>query len=44
MCIFDIINKLEIIKHKYLIYTLEKYTDQITNDDIKKKRKNERNR
>ena len=37
MCIFDIINKLEIIKHKYLIYTLEKYTDQITNDDIKKK-------
>ena len=37
MCIFDIINKLEIIKHNYLIYALEKYTNQITSEDIKKK-------
>ena len=37
MCIFDIIKKLENIKHNYLIYALEKYTDQITADDIKKK-------
>jgi hypothetical protein len=37
MCIFDIINKLENVKHNYLIYALEKYTDQISSDDIKKK-------
>ena len=37
MRIFDIINKLENIKHNYLIYALEKYTDQITSEDIKKK-------
>jgi hypothetical protein len=37
MCIFDIIKKLENIKHNYLIYALEKYTDQITADDIKKR-------
>ena len=37
MCIFDIIKKLENIKHNYLIYALEKYTDQLTADDIKKK-------
>ena len=37
MCIFDIIKKLENIKHNYLIYALEKYTDQITADEIKKK-------
>ena len=37
MCIFDIIKKLENIKHNYLIYALEKYTGQITADDIKKR-------
>ena len=37
MCIFDIIKKLENIKHSYLIYALEKYTDQITKDEIKKR-------
>ena len=37
MCIFDIIKKLENIKHNYLIYALEKYTDQLTDDDIKKR-------
>jgi hypothetical protein len=37
MRILDIINKLEDIKHNYLIYALEKYTDQITSEDIKKK-------
>ena len=37
MCIFDIIKKLENIKHSYLIYALEKYTDQITEDKIKKR-------
>ena len=37
MRILDIINKLENIKHNYLIYALEKYTDQITSEDIKKK-------
>ncbi len=37
MGIFDIINKLENVKHNYLIYALEKYTDQISSDDIKKK-------
>ena len=37
MRIFDIINKLENIKHNYLIYALEKYTNQITSEDIKKK-------
>ena len=37
MCIFDIIKKLENIKHNYLIYALEKYTNQITSEDIKKK-------
>ena len=42
MCIFDIINKLEIIKHNYLIYALEKYTDQITSEDIKKKEEERR--
>jgi hypothetical protein len=34
---FDIIKKLENIKHNYLIYALEKYTDQITADDLKKR-------
>ena len=42
MCIFDIINKLENIKHNYLIYALEKYTNQITSDDIKKKEEERR--
>ena len=42
MCIFDIINKLEIIKHNYLIYALEKYTNQITSEDIKKKEEERR--
>ena len=37
MCIFDIIKKLENIKHNYLIYALEKYTDQLTDDVIKKR-------
>jgi hypothetical protein len=34
---FDIIKKLEMIKHNHLIYALEKYTDQITAEDIKKR-------
>jgi len=37
MYIFDIIKKLEMMKHNYLIYALEKYTEQITAEDIKKR-------